>query len=68
MLMNQSKVNAIATSMIAFLTFLGVLSAFIYYFYSMNLLTTLLEVGFLAIIYIDINLLFLYILKERILK
>lgn len=55
----------IATSMIAFSTFLGVLFAGLYYFYQIK------EVNFaqaflFSVIYININLLFLIYLKKRI--
>jgi len=63
--MDYIKINAISSAIIAFSTTLGVMFAIIYYFFIMikiNILQTLL----LAIIYIDILLIFLYILKTKI--
>ncbi len=62
--MNLYKISVIATSMIAFSTFLGGLIAMIYYFFLVresNLLNVLIG----GIIYIDINLIFLYILRKK---
>ncbi len=62
-LMKYEKINAIATCSIAFSTFLGVLAAIIYYLYQIKE-TNLVEVILWGIVYIDVNLLFLYILKR----
>lgn len=61
--MKYDRVNAIATCVIAFSTFLGVLAAIIYYLYQIKE-TILIEAIIWGIVYIDINLLFLYILKR----
>ncbi len=61
--MNYEKVNAIATCVIAFSSFLGVLAAMIYYLYQIKD-TGIVEVILWGIVYIDANLLFLYILKR----
>jgi len=61
--MNYQKVNAVAGCMIAFTTFLGVLAALIYYLYQIKE-TSLIEVGLWALFYIDLNLMFLYVLKR----
>lgn len=56
--------TAIATIVIGFSTFLGVMFGGIYYLYlilQVNLIGAILG----GIVYIDINLLFLYILKKR---
>ena len=62
--MDYPQVNAIATSMIAFTTFLGVLAAMIYYLYQI-IEVNLFKVILLGIVYIDLNLLFLYYLKRK---
>ncbi len=62
--MNYPQINALATCMVAFTTFLGVLAAMIYYLYQIKEVN-LLEVIFLGIVYIDLNLLFLYYLKRK---
>ena len=62
--MNYPQINAIANSMVAFTIFLGVLAAMIYYLYQIKEVN-LLEVIFLGIVYIDLNLLFLYYLKRK---
>lgn len=62
--MDYSKVNAIATSFLAFSSFLGVLIAMVYYSFQIKNLSVL-QVVVGAIIYIDANLLFLYILKKK---
>ena len=62
--MEPVKVTAIATIVIGFSTFLGVMFGGIYYLYlilQVNLIGAILG----GIVYIDINLLFLYILKKR---
>lgn len=61
--MNYEKVNAIGTGVIAFSTFLGVLSAIIYYSYQIKNFDLAYGI-IMSIIYIDINLLFLYLLKR----
>jgi len=61
--MNYNKVIAIANCFIAFFTFLGVLFALMYYYFQIRGLT-IMEVIVIAIIYIDVNLLFLYYLKK----
>jgi hypothetical protein len=61
--MDTNKITAIATSMIAFPTFLGVLIATIYYFYQIKELN-ILEALAVVNIYILLNLLFLYVLKK----
>ncbi len=61
--MDYNKLTAIATSMIAFSTFLGVLFAMIYYLY-LIINVTFLEALFGGIVYIDVNLLFLYVIKR----
>ena len=61
-LMDHQKLNAISTAVIAYVTALGVLFAMIYYMFIMiniNFVEGILG----TIIYIDIILLFLYILK-----
>ena len=63
--MDYNKINMIATSMIAFSTFLGVLFAMVYYLY-LIIKVNFFEVIIGGIIYIDINLIFLYILKRGI--
>ena len=60
--MDSLKLTVIATSLIAFSSFLGVFAAFVYYAYQM------LEIGIysavtLGNIYIFINISFLYLLK-----
>ncbi len=62
--MESSKLSAIGTSVIAFSTFLGVLFALIYYLY-LIINVTFLGASLGGIVYIDINLLFLYVLKKR---
>ncbi|MAE49574.1 hypothetical protein CMI48_01970 [Candidatus Pacearchaeota archaeon] len=62
--MNTKEITAIATSMIAFSTFLGVLIALIYYLYQIRE-PTFLEVTLWAIIYIDFHLMFLYYLRGK---
>jgi len=62
--MNKYKITEIATSMIAFSTFLGVLFAMIYYIYE------IMDIGLTGaliatVTYININLLFLLFLKRR---
>lgn len=57
------NLNEISTAMIAFSTFLGVLFALIYYLY-LILEVTFIEIIMYTIIYIDLNLLFLYMLKR----
>ena len=61
--MKSVELTAIATIMIAFSTFLGVLFAGAYYLLSVGRITFLGAIVY-AIIYIDINLLFLYMLKR----
>ena len=61
--MDYERITAIATCVIAFSTFLGVLAAIIYYLYQIKD-TKLLEVILWGIVYIDVNILFLYILKR----
>ena len=61
--MDYERITAIATCVIAFSTFLGVLAAIIYYLYQIKE-TNLIEVILWGIVYIDANLLFLYILKR----
>jgi len=64
--MEKSLVE-VSTAMISFSTFLGVLFALLYYLYlilEINIIQTIIY----AIIYIDINLLFLYYLKKRLNK
>jgi len=60
----KDYVMEIATSMIAFSTFLGVLFAMIYYIYQIKKLGFI-EASLYVVIYININLLFLYIIKRR---
>ena len=61
--MDYQKLGAIGTIMIAFLTSLIGLITLIYYLYSMNI--DLLRVIIGAIIYIDVILIFLYIIKRQ---
>ena len=61
--MDYNKIIAVATCMVAFSTFLGILIAMLYYIYQIK------AMGFIGafiytIIYIDLNLIFLYILKR----
>jgi hypothetical protein len=63
--MNNSNVMGIATSMIAFSGFLVGLFATIYYTNQIRELKTI-EIILVSVIYINANLLFLYIIKERI--
>ena len=61
--MDYNKINMIATSMIAFSTFLGVLFAMVYYLY-LIIKVNFFEVIIGGIIYIDINsYIFIYIKK-----
>jgi hypothetical protein len=62
--MDYSKINSIGTIMIAFSTFIGGLIALIYYFFIITEFG-ILGVLIIGIIYIDINLLFLYTLKLK---
>ncbi len=62
--MSYEKLMAIATSFIAFSTSLGVLIALIYYSYQIKKIS-ILEGIIISIFYIDVNLLFLYLLKKR---
>jgi hypothetical protein len=59
----NNKILEIAAGMTAFSTFLGVLFAMIYYIYQIKKLGFL-EAILYIVIYININLLFLYILKR----
>jgi len=59
------RVMEIATSMIAFSTFLVSLIATIYYIYQIKNLSDL-GVFLVAVIYINVNLLFLLYIKKRI--
>ena len=60
--MDYQKLNSVSNAIIAFVTSLGVLFALIYYMYIM-INITLIQAILGATIYIDIILLFLYILK-----
>jgi lipid-A-disaccharide synthase-like uncharacterized protein len=64
--MDYNKISAIATSFLAFSSFLGVLIALVYYSFQIKKLNVF-QVLIGAIIYIDVNLLFLYTLKKNIL-
>jgi len=57
----MAKIMEIATSMIAFSTFLGVLTAIISYINQVRGIN-LLEIILYTVIYISVNLLFLYVL------
>ena len=62
-IMGKERAIEVATSMIAFSTFLGVLFAGLYYFYQIK------EVNFIeailfVVIYININLLFILYIKK----
>ena len=61
--MESQKINAMATSMIAFSTSLGVLAAILYYFYQIRNITFL-QAVVISEIYIVLNLTFMYILKR----
>ena len=65
--MDINKVRTISTSMSAFITFLGILFALIYYFYQFKKLNFL-EIIIISEIYILFNLTFLYILTKRLIK
>jgi len=62
--MNVNKIMAISTTMLSFTTFLGVLFALLYYLY-LILSANVYQIILYEIIYIDINLTFLYYLKRR---
>ena len=62
--MNTDKFSAVSTSFIAFSSFLGVLIAMIYYTLQIRGFG-ISEAIIGTIIYIDINLLFLYTLKRK---
>lgn len=62
--MKSSESIAIATIMIAFSTFLGVLFAGVYYLYIITEVN-LVDVILYTMIYIDVNLMVLYIIKRR---
>lgn len=61
-LMDYYKLSAVATIMIAFSTFLGVLAAFVYYAYIMVGIENWIGIVTLVNLYIFVNLLFLYII------
>ena len=60
--MDINKVVAISTTMLSFITFLGILFALLYYFYQFRNLRFL-HVTLIGELYIAINLTFLYLLK-----
>ena len=60
----MEKFIDISTAMISFSTFLGVLFALLYYLY-LILNVNFYQMTLYAIIYIDLNLMFLYYLKRR---
>lgn len=62
--MKANKITAISTTMLAFSTFLGVLLALMSYL-SNFLGATSYQIFLYGIIYIDSNILFLYILKRK---
>jgi len=62
--MEPSKLMGISTAMLAFSTFFGIMIASIYYIYQIKHMGFI-EAFIYAIIYIDINLLFLYYIKRR---
>ena len=62
--MDYNKVNAVASCVIAFTTFLGVWAAIVYYLDQIRESGLLEGVGF-GMIYIEINLLFLLYLKLK---
>lgn len=62
--MNSNKLLALSTTSLAFSTFLGVLLTLMSYL-SNILKTNIYQLFLYAIIYIDSNLLFLYILKRK---
>ena len=62
--MCYKKLTAISTSFLAFSSFLGVLFAMVYYLFQIKNFT-ISQAVLGVIIYIDINLLFLYTLKTR---
>ncbi len=62
--MDYNKLMAISTSSLAFSTFMGVLIAMIYYAFQIKDFGVI-EAFLGTIIYIDINLLFFYMLKKK---
>lgn len=62
--MNINKVMATSTAMLAFSTFLGILIASLYYIYQIKQIDSF-GMFIYVIIYIDLNLIFLYILKRQ---
>lgn len=62
--MDYNKISALSTSFIAFSSFLGVLFAMIYYIFQIKNLG-IFQAFISTIIYIDMNLLFWYILKKK---
>ena len=63
-MIEYGKVNAVATCVIGFTTFLGVLGALIYYLYQIRD-TNFFEVFAFGMFYIDLNLAFLYYLRRK---
>jgi len=61
--MDSSELLAVSTAMLSFSTFLGVLFALLYYLY-LILKADIYQIILYAIIYIDVNLIFLYYLKR----
>lgn len=60
---DYNKVNAVATLMISFSGVLGVWAAIVYYLYQIKISVGLIDAMLWVTIYIDLNLLYLYILK-----
>ena len=62
-IMEPNKLIGISTAMLAFSTFLGIMIASLYYIYQIKHMGSF-EIFIYTIIYIDLNLTFLYILKR----
>lgn len=62
--MDYNKINAISNIMLGFSSFIGILIAMLFYIYQIKKMGVI-EALLYAIIYIDIYLLFLYIIRRN---